>query len=351
VLLLLCARVSAQVSDSLKQAAELVKQGFDLVDKGKLDEALAVYKQGALLDPNNSTFQYEMGVVYYLKKDYTSSIKILESVKNKADANDQYFQMLGNAYDLSGQTAKARKTYSDGLIRFPKSGVLFLESGVLEYMHKNTPGAVRFWEAGIIAAPGFTSNYYWLSKYYASTPEKVWAVMYGEMFINLERNTERTQEISALLYRLYQSSVIISKDSVSADFTKGFSLHPQTDQKLPFEQVFQQTMLLAADSLRLSGTDSLDYEAVCKLKGLFIYYWYALSYGVHYPCILFDWIHSFPLTSYLECYHRWVFLKGNEDRFQAWYYSNPDFYNAFVKWFRRNPLGVSNTQYFSRSLY
>jgi tetratricopeptide (TPR) repeat protein len=341
-----------QENDSIKQAAALAQEGLQLVDKGNLDKALALFRQGALLDPNNSKFQYEIAVIFYLKKELSQSIQMLEQIKSKPDANDQYYQILGNAYDLSGQTTKARKTYADGLKRFPNSGFLYLESGVLEYMHKNTPGAVRFWESGVIAAPGFTSNYYWLAKYYASTTERVWAVMYGEMFINLERNTERTQDISDILNKVYRSSVTL-KDSVGIEigFTKSIVINPAPGDKLPFEHVFQTTMNKAADSLYRSGIDSIGYNEICSLRGLFLFYWYNTGNAGNYPNILFEWIHNFPEPSYLECYHRWLFLKGNESQFQVWYYAKPEIYGAFVKWFKKNPLGVNTTHFFSRSLY
>lgn len=342
----------AQQPDSIKEAAKLGNLGRQLVDKGNLDKAMETFVQGALLDPKNSLFQYEMAVIHYLKKEHKECIQILEEIKGRPDANDQYYQILGNAYDLSGQTAKARKIYSDGIKLFPNSGLLYLESGVLEYMHKNTAGAVRFWEAGVLASPGFTSNYYWLTKYYASTTERIWAVLYGEMFINLERNTERTQELSSLLYRVYQAS-IPKKDTggYQVNFTLSTISQPKPGEKLPFEQVFQQTMQQAADSMYLKGTDSLGYEDLCTLRGLFIYYWFKNSNADSYPNIIFEWIHNFPDSSYSECYHRWLFLKGNEERFQTWYYAKPEVYTAFVKWFKRYPLGVSMTQRFSRSQY
>lgn len=344
--------VRAQESDSLKLAYDLAKQGLELVDKGKLDEALVAFNQGALMDPSNSNFQYEIALVYYLKKDHQRTIEILEKAKLAPDANDQYYQILGNAYDLSGQTAKARKTYAEGIKKFPQSGVLFLEAGVLEYVHKNSDDAVRFWESGIIANPGFTSNYYWLAKYYASTSEKVWGALYAEMFINLERNTDRTKELSDLIYKIYKSSVVPNDSGgYTVGFTKSIVVNTANAGKLPFEHVFRETMVLAADSLSRSGSDSLSYEELCTLRGLFMFYWYNTGNAGNYPNVLFDWIHALPEPFYLDCYHHWLFLKGNEDAFTSWYYARPDDYGTFVKWFKRNPVKISRTTFLSRSLY
>jgi tetratricopeptide (TPR) repeat protein len=342
----------AQEDDPKKQAYNYAKQGMEMVDKGHLDEALEVFNKGAALDPDNSSFQYEIAVIYYLKKDYVQTINILEKVLTKPDANDQFYQILGNAYDLNGQTPKARKVYAAGIKRFPKSGALFLESGIMEYMQKNNVDAVRYWESGVLAQPTFATNYYWLAKYYASTTEKVWAVMYGEIFINLERNSDQTQEISDLLYKTYKSCLSIGPDKkVEIHFTKSIVEKPQPNTKLPFEQVFQETMKQSLDSLVRSGIDSLGINEICLARELFLMYWYNDGLAGNYPNILFQWMSEMPEKKYLECYNRWVFLKGNEDAFQVWYYTHTDLYTSFVNWFKKNPLKVSKDKYFSRSLY
>lgn len=350
--LVIASGLRAQPVDSLKQAYELAKKGLQLVDASRLDEAIKAFQQGALLDPSNSNFQYEIAVIYYLKRDYGTTINMLESIKLKPDANDQYYQILGNAYDLSGQTGKARKTYADGLKKFPRSGVLYLEAGVLEYMKKNVPAAVRFWESGVVANPAFASNYYWLAKYYNGTTEKVWAVLYAEMFINLERNSDRTQEMSELVYKAYKNAFSPGDSGrYQVGFTKSIVDKNVKVDKLPFEQVFRETMILAADSLVRKGCDSLGYEEICTLRGLFLFYWYNTGNAGNYPNILFDWLHGFPDPFYLECYHHWLFLKGNENAFTSWYYAQPEKYGSFVKWFGKNPIKVSDSVYFSRTRY
>ncbi len=342
----------AQENDPKKQAYELAKEGLSLVNKGRLDEALRVFEEGYRLDPGNSGFQYEMAVVWYLKKDYQRCISILEKVISDSAANDQYYQLLGNAYDMEGQTSKARKTYAAGIKRFPDSGILFLESGVLEYTHKNTPDAVRFWEAGVVASPGFASNYFWLAKHYASTSEKIWSVLYGEMFIHLERNTERTQEMSELIYGVYTRAIRWNHgDSLTVEFSK-ISLVPATQgQQQTFEQIFSDCMFKAADSVIREGSDSLAYDEMCRIRGLFLFFWQRSGFASFYPVVMFDWFGSLPEASYVESFHRWLFLKGNEDAFQSWYYSAPDAYNAFASWYRKHPLKISRDNFFSRSKF
>jgi len=45
---------------------------------GKLDEALAYYKNSMDLEPDNSTFQYNCGVLLNIKCDFKLSVEMLE---------------------------------------------------------------------------------------------------------------------------------------------------------------------------------------------------------------------------------------------------------------------------------
>ena len=68
--------------------------------------------------------------------------------------------------------------------------------------------AIPYYEKGIEMAPEYPSNYYRLARIYCNSENEIWGVIYGEIFMNLERNTQRTREISALLYQTYQKALV-----------------------------------------------------------------------------------------------------------------------------------------------
>jgi hypothetical protein len=236
--------------------------------------------------------------------------------------------------------------------RFPSSGVLYLEAGILEYLQKNYPEARRFWEGGIIAQPAFSMNYYWLVKAYSVTTEKIWAALYGEIFINMDRNSEKTKEVSQVLYDIYSSCIVAdSKGTARVNFTKSLMEIPLSGVQLPFEQLFQNTMQWAADSVLRKGADSIGIAELCVIRSLFLHFWTEQKFDKVYPNILFDRHRELADSGWFESYNRWVFLKGSEQEFQAWYYAQPDLYMAFVSWFGKNPVRFSEKHYFSRSLF
>lgn len=56
------------------------------------------------------------------------------------------------------------------------------------------------YEKGIEVDPGFDSNYHQEARIYLNSTEEVWRMIYGELFMYIDRNTARTAEISNARY-------------------------------------------------------------------------------------------------------------------------------------------------------
>ena len=181
-------------------AKEKFTQAIELVDKGKFDEGIKLLEESQkLYGEENFTYPYEIAYAYYHKEDYKQAVKILENAITKyKNPNARAFQLLGNAYDIMGNPKKAIEWYQTGLKKFPNSGELYLELGNLQFQKKEYAKALPFYEKGIEISPQFPSNYYRSTQIYCNSSERVWGMIYGEIFMNLERNSERTLEISKL---------------------------------------------------------------------------------------------------------------------------------------------------------
>ena len=126
--------------------------------------------------------------------------------------------MLGNLHSVSGDSETAIKTYNQGLEKYPQAGNLYLEIGNV-YSHKKEYNlAAENYTKGIEVNPNFPSNYFNLANLYFSSTNKLAGIIYGEIFMNLERTTQRTIEMSESLFNAYDQSIYLSKDSSSIDF-------------------------------------------------------------------------------------------------------------------------------------
>jgi len=328
-------------------------EAVKLEDEGKFDEAIKLLEEAQKLDSKNFVYPYELAYSYYGKGDYKKAIEYLNILKKHKDANDQVYQLLGNSFDNLGDAEKSLEIYSEGLKRFPTSGKLFLEKGNVYWGKKEYSKALPFYEQGIQADPSFPSNYYRASLLYCSSSEKIWGVLYGEIFMNLERNSARTAEISKLLYQTYKSSITLTSDtSASVDFSKVNTISIDKNKlQIPFPISFGLMMTSGAATALGAKDKELSLSSVNNIRSTFIKLWYDQNKNKQYPNVLFDYNKLLVDQDVFEAYNYWLFMKGNEAEFSKWKDVNKQKWDKFVSWFTENQIKLNDKNKLISSQY
>ena len=329
---------------------EKLDQAIKLMDSGKVDESIVLLKEGRKLEPDRFDYPYEMAYAYYMKGEFTESIKLLEQIENHKSVSDVLFQLLGNSYDNIKNPKKAIEVYERGLKKFPNSGNLYLELGVMHLDDKDMNVALSYFEKGIEVAPAFPSNYFWASKIFCKSTEEVWGMIYGEIFMNLERNSKRTAEISKLLFDTYKSEIkFTGENSFSVSFSKNSTLNASdlTNPgafKLPFGVgVYEPTLMLSMLSVKTIDINSLDI-----IRTNFIDNYFSKGFDKTYPNVLFSYQKQIKDAGHIEAYNHWILMKGDEAGFGKWLSSNKEKWDNFVKWFTDNRIRINNANKFRR---
>lgn len=353
VLLSVCCVFRAKAQS--EEVKNLYQEALELEDKkGDYDGAIKLLERASKEDPSLLDLKYEIAYAYYAKKDYENAKKLLKPLLKKDEATFQYYQLLGNAYDDTGEPDKAVNTYKEGLKRFPNEGHLYNELGILEMHRKNYSQAIDYWEKGIQLDPKVSSNYYWASRIYSYSDERIWAVMYGELFMNIERTTKRTAEISALLYKTYNDAYKIGDSGkLSISFTKNMVMANSDPSKfkLPFNTVYETAMGLCAASQMSKGVKTFNMDSYSAIRSQFINMWYTDKHNTEYANALLDWQKELTDKGYLEAYNHWLMREGNADEFDAWYKNHKESYDAFMTWFENNRMPVDTDHHFYRLQY
>lgn len=340
----------AQIKTLKEEANEYVLEAIKLMDNEEPDKAIQLIEKALKLVPNHPTYLYEMGFAYYIKKDYKKAKNIFEDLTQSDDAEDLHFKMLGNSYDLLGKPEKAVDAYKKGLKKFPNSGKIYFELGIMSMAKENYEEAVEYWEKGIEVEPTHPSNYYWATKLFSGSNEKIWALLYGEVFMNLERNSKRTEEVSKILFEVYKTAITPKSDTaVSVDLTKkGVTItikDPKDLEKrmsegrlLPFEGNY--VMALSPASIIIKEGTSLDAIYLMR-KGLLDFWFNQFKNDKKYPNVLLDYQKQILEAGHFETYSYWLHSQGNEKEFEAWYSKNEQKFKDFGKWFNQNQLQLS----------
>ncbi len=349
---------AAQSEADQKAAHDRLEAAVTLMDNGQVDSSLVLLEEGRKLYPDNIDFPYEMAYAKYLTKDYEAAADLLKKLQKHKDVSDHVYQLLGNSYDYMGKPKKAIAAYEDGLERFPASGRLHLERGIMGMKAKQYNEALGYFEAGIKGEPDYASNYYWAAKIFCGqTQEEVWGMIYGEMFINLERGSKRTEEISKLLYYTYKSEITFPNDSsVSVSFHKNnvISLDPKGGtedmaQQLvraltgSFANIYEQSLLMAVTGEKIVNLQTLD-----SVRTRFLDAYAKLGKDVTTPVAIFDFQRQLRSLGHLDAYNYWALGLGNQQEFEDWRIANKDKWDKFIAWFREHSLQVTAENKFTR---
>lgn len=281
---------------------------------GDWDNAILVLNRAIAQEPNNLEYQKDLAMTYYYKKDYVRALKQVEPMVERNDADVAVFQIAGNVYKALEQVKEADKLYKKGLKKFPKSGPLFSEYGELLWA-KQDYNAIKEWEKGIELDPSFPGNYYNAALFYYYTQDKIWTLIYGEIFVNMEYLTDRATEMKKLLLSAYKEKLYTNIDNSKED-----------KKKNGFSRAVMQTFNKQA-SLVNRGMNA---ETLNMLRTKFILDWYN-SYGKQYPFRLFEYQQQLIKEGMFEAYNQWLFNSvENLPAFDQWTKNNAEAYNKFT---------------------
>lgn len=334
-----------------EKANTLMQEAIQLMDYRKYDAAIQKLEKAETLDPDNINILYEIGFAQHLGGDTKKAVKTFKKVVKHPDVYAQCYQMLGNLQDIAGDRTGAIKTYEEGLDKFPNAGRLYFEMGNVQ---EDLAYSILYYEAGINADPTYPSNYFHAARIFLEyTDEEVWGMIYGEIFMNLERNSERTAQMSELLYKVYTNEITFTSDSsLSVSFSKSanITLEDLSDPKnikLPYGILVYEPLV----SLGIATETKIDIESLTRMRERFVSGYYEQGHQKSYPNVLFDYQKILKEKGYLEAYSHWILMQGDEDAFDVWYAENKETFKAFTTWFTENPIVVTNTNKFLRDNY
>ncbi len=334
-------------------SATALQRALKYFELKKYDSALVQLRIAWKSEPNNSDLRYEMALAFALLKNQDSAIAILHSVKNKTGATDKYFQLLANCYSEKDDTVKAREVLQEGLTRFPQSGKMHLELGLLQLQQRNLESALDEFEEGIQVEPSLIANYYWAARSYSSGNEKIWTVLYAELLMNIDPNPTHASLMSTMLFSAHNTVYEDFKTShamVYSKVRKGVTDASQANRE-SFEDVFNRLMTKGAEPLRFFRDFEIPVASIDTMQTLFTKSWYAGGYDKTFANPVIE-RHKQLLDVGLHTaytYHLMQFAKPLE--FKAYIDEHKKDYMALMKWMQEHPLRMNETNRFSRFYY
>lgn len=298
---------------------------------GDFDNAIIVLTRALQKDPKNLEMNKDLVMSYLFKRDYVRALEGVKTLVDRDDADVQTFQIAGNVYKSLEEVKECDKMYKKALKKFPKSGPLYSEYGELLWGVKDF-SAINQWEAGIKIDPGYSGNYYNAALYYFYAKDKVWSLLYGEIFVNMESLGERGAAMKQLLLQGYKEKLF-----ADADLMKG-----EENNKSDFAKTFLQGMGKQA-SIANKGITT---ETLTMIRTRFILDWYANN-ATKFPFRLFDYQRQLLTDGMFDAYNQWLFGPSeNLAAYENWTKTHADEYNGFSAFQRSRVFKMPPGQYY-----
>jgi len=319
--------VFAQTED----AKTLHETAKSFMRSGDFDNAVIVLTRALQQDKKSLELQKDLVMSYYLKRDYVKALEGVKSLVDRDDADVVVYQLAGNVYKALEEAKECEKVYKKGLKKFPKSGPLYSEYGELLWSTKDY-SAINQWEKGIQLDPSYSGNYYNAALYYFYTKDKVWSLIYGEIFVNMESLSQRGIAMKQQLLQSYKEKLF-----AEADLMKG-----EEKNKSEFAKAFLQTMSKQSSV----ANKGITVETLTMIRTRFILDWYQTN-AAKFPLRLFDYQQQLLKEGLFDAYNQWLFgAAENLAAYDSWSKAHADQYEDFNSFQRNRIFKMPTGQYY-----
>ena len=314
--------VFAQSTDQLHETAKAFMR------QGDFSNAVLVLNRALRQMPENTAFAKDLALSYYYQKDNLKALEIIKPVLDSKDVDDQCFQIAGNIYKQLDQIKECEKIYRKGLKKFPASGPLYSELGEIIFVDSKLD-AIKNWEKGIETDPSYNKNYYNAARYYFFSADRVWAIIYGEMYANMDPTGIKTPEIKQLILdsykKLFTEPDIKRTDKDRTGFVKDY-----------LEVINKQSSVTAA---------GINAEILSMIRTRFVIDWFS---GKNKPAFkLFSYHQQLLKEGIFEAYNQWLFgATENLSAYENWVKTHPVEYKSFLELQKSRMFKVPADQYY-----
>jgi Tfp pilus assembly protein PilF len=299
--------------------------------QGDFDNAIIILTRALESDKNNMEMKQDLVLSYYYKRDYAKALDGVKDLVDRDDADVVTFQIAGNVYKALEEPKECEKVYKKGLKKFPKSGPLYSEYGELLWQQKNY-NAIQQWEKGIQIDPAYPGNYYNAALYYFYTQEKVWGLIYGEIFVNMESISERTVAMKQLLWQGWKDKL----------FSNANLMNGQDKNK----NEFTRSILDCLNKQSSLANEGISTETLTMIRTRFILEWFD-KYAGRFPYKLFDYQRQLIQEGMFAAYDQWLFgTVENLSNYDSWIKTHDEEYKNFTAFQKNRVFKMPAGQYY-----
>lgn len=347
ILLIILCTANFGIAQNPSEANGWAREAERRMQEMRYDDAFKSYEKAYKADSGNLEYQYGMAMANYRQQNYASALKYAENLLAAGGKEVKYYRLLGNTYDLLNNYEKGVQILQQGANQYPYNGSLYFDMGIINLERGKTELAIDNFEKGIKAEPSLPDNYYMATILFAKSNQPLWALIYGELFLNTERGTAKYDEISKLLFDTYTA------------FINNKGQPPETAEimlsqngKNAFEDAhFRIYGIMEKNGILTSLTkQGISPSVIGEVRKSFLELWQQ-AFAEVFPNTLYKMHKEILDAGYFPAYNRWLFSKADGNGFSQWISENQTEYMKFINWFLEHPLKLDFEAYIYRPQY
>jgi len=323
IILLILFPFSVATAQDAKEMHETAKE---FMKQGDYNNAILTLNKAIAINSTDESLTRDLATSYYFKKDYRKALNVIDPLLDTDEPAPEVYLIAGKVYYSLKMMDEAEKVYRTGIRKFSRNGAMYNDFGEFLWNQKNEE-AINEWEKGIEKDPAYPNNYYNAARYYSTTSNKIWGLLYGEIFLNMMPFSKKTPEIKELLLEAHKKI-----------FTDASLENNKENNR--FETAYRQTMKKQSS---LAG-GNITPESITMIRTRFILDWFSETKRPSF--MLFDFQKQLLQDGLFDAYNQWVFGSAQSlPAFQSWVNAHPDEYAAFISFQKSRIFTVNNSDY------
>ena len=311
-------------------AAELHKNAKIFMKQQDYANAVLLLVRAEKLAPNDIEIRKDLALNYFYQTENDKALDAIRPALDWENTDDQCYQIAGYIYQALRLPKDCEKLYKKGLKKFPASGPLHNDYGLLLIAEQNTFLAIDQWEKGIQTDPAYPDNYYNACKFYYLSEDYVWCLLYGEIFLNEDPFSTKTAEVKDLLIDTYKKLYAVNDFS---KLSKG-------------KNKFATSVLDCFAKQNNIVSNGINAETITMIRTRFILDWIQ-NYATQYPFHLFEREQELIQNGLFDAYNQWIFgAAQNPAAYQNWTNLHVNEYSAFSRDQHENIFKMPSGQYY-----
>jgi len=177
-----------------------------------------------------------------------------------------------------------------------------------------------------------------LATSFGQTTEKVWALIYGEVFCNLSSDRGHISQMGSLVFGWYDKALTVQGSSVSANLTENAEA---SKKQPPFEPQFEMAFLMGA--VPFGGTVkplSIHMLSDIRKNQLTLLVQKKIASSE-----LIRWQQAVMTAGHFEAYNYWLFQSARPDEFSQWLGQHQAQLQAWLDWQSQDKFTVSSPDF------